>query len=133
MGMGSRGGKKAPLGENSPKVRPTISENLSRFSRFPLSEHGYFGVNTKKSSIRILSSEDPKNTAQNFFEELTHGMPTKPLANGKGVFARSSDGYRIVYRPKSSSSDASPAIEIWAPVKNITGLATYQKIHFTQK
>ncbi len=79
-----------------------------------------------------------------FGEKATEGAEIKELSNGKGYIAKFSDGFQIIYREKSSS-DGSPALEIWTNIKSRNASSTveieisgqkfkirYQKIHFVE-
>ncbi len=92
-------------------------------TKYQTDENGYFG--TKGSSSRVRNIPGGEEAAEEFFEEKTEGYVTeKEISNGKVRVME--DGTTITYRPESSSSDQSPAVDI-------NGGNTYkqQKIHFT--
>lgn len=79
---------------------------------------------------------------RDFVETATKNASIKPLSNGKGIIANFGDKFMMVCREKSSS-DGSPALEIWTSIKTKNSKSTvevevsgqtfkirYQKIHF---
>ena len=106
-----------------------------------MNEVGFFGEKANRT-VRHIFGKDPLATMKDFVEKATKGADIKELANGKGFIARFSYGFQIIYREKSSS-DGSPALEIWTNIRTKNSSSTveieisgqkfkirYQKIHF---
>ena len=114
----------------------SISENISAVTRdYPLS-NGLFGKrgDSKNSRIRNIVSDDPQKTAKDFYDKLGHGgIESKLYYKGgseKGLQVKMSDGSILNWRPISSSSDGSPAVDISVETSNSHGEIVTQKIHF---
>lgn len=125
--MGGRGANKNGgrrfLGSRS------LSDNLPELTKkYPLSEGGYFGRASNRTSnnrVRQIVSQNPIKTASDFYKHATAGaVSEKSIPSGKTSFLR--DGTVITLR-KISSSDGYPAVDI----KIMTpGTVKTHKIHF---
>ena len=137
--MGAGRGK--DFGNTKDKIGK-FADNLGNLIKdYFLDGMGFFGERAN-DTVRRIFSEDPLATMKDFVKKATEGAEIKELANGKGYIARFSDGFQIIYREKSSS-DGSPALEIWTNKKARNASSTvefeiggmkikirYQKIHF---
>lgn len=136
-------GKGKDYGNTKNKVSK-FAENLANLIEdYVLDGLGFFGEKAN-DTVRRISSSDPLATMQDFVKKATEGAEIKELSNGKGYIAKFSDGFQIIYREKSSS-DGSPALEIWTNIKSRNASSTveieisgqkfkirYQKIHFVE-
>lgn len=112
----------------------SMSENINHVSNNFTLTNGYFGTkgDSSKNTTRHLESDNPKETAIKFYDQIAKGGIEKKLPNGKGVTAKLEDGSIITMRP-ISSSDGSPAVDInIKKSSNSAGVKT-QKIHFIKK
>lgn len=116
-----------------------ISENISRVKADYDLHDGLFGERGKGGSrtIRNIASDDPSATAKDFYDKLAHGGIEKPLFKKDGTpngwETKMADGSIINWRPVSSSSDKSPAVDIFISAKDVNGEITTQKIHFVKR
>ena len=105
----------------------SISENISHVTEtYPLQD-GFFGVRGKGGSraIRNIASKDPAATAKDFYDKIAHGGREKPLfkkdGSPNGWETKMADGSIINWRP-TSSSDKSPAVDIFVSRKSADGM-----------
>lgn len=116
-----------------------ITENIESVAAVYKFHNGLFGDRGKGrySWIRNIASDDPQATAKDFFERLAHGGKEKPLyykdGTEKGKSVNMADGSRLNWRKVSSSSDKSPAVDIYIEQSNDHGELVTQKIHFTKR
>ena len=106
----------------------SIESNVKAMSeKYPLTSSGYFGE--KGKNCRIIKSNDPIDTSEDFYQTISKGGTTTNLLNGKGIKTILDDGTVIVYR-LITSTKGSPAIEI-----SVSGSSKIknQKIHFIQE
>ncbi|MBQ6479539.1 MAG: hypothetical protein IJI45_00345 [Anaerolineaceae bacterium] len=113
----------------------SISENISRVTEtYPLHD-GLFGDRGHGGSrtIRNIASNDPAATAKDFYDKIAHGGIEKDLfkkdGSPNGKETKMADGSIINWRPVSSS-DQSPAVDIFVSTKGANGRIVTQKIHF---
>lgn len=116
-----------------------ISENIPTVTRdYPLT-NGLFGEpgQSKDSTIRNIKSDNPQATAKDFYDKLGHGGIESKLyykdGSEKGLQAKMADGSIINWRPVSSSSDKSPAVDISVEASDDHGNIVTQKIHFVKR
>lgn len=135
----------AGKGKNFGDKVSKFADNLSNLiADYVLNEVGFFGEKAN-DTVRHIFGKNPLETMKDFVEKATKGAEIKALANGKGYIAKFSDGFQIIYREKSSS-DGSPALEIWTNIRTRNASSTveieisgqrlkvsYQKIHFVTK
>lgn len=106
----------------------TFSRNVEKVSKkYPLNPSGYFGE--KGKNHRVIVSDNPIETSEDFYKTISCGGKESQLSNGKGVQTVFEDGTRIVYRVITSTPD-SPAVDITV---NIESPVKKQKIHFIRK
>lgn len=120
MGLGYKGGAPAWRG---------ISENISRLANSYPYSNGYFGVVGTTSKVRIIYSDNPRNTGKDFYEKISFGGVESKLPNGKGMKTNMADGTIITFRPKTSS-DNNPGVDINISYSKEHGSLKQQKIHF---
>ena len=115
-----------------------ISENITRIrADYELHDDGLFGEpgNSKSSKIRNIRSDDPSATAKDFYDKLAYGGIEEPLykkdGSPNGWETKMADGSILNWRPVSSS-DKSPAVDIFISSTDETGEITTQKIHFVK-
>lgn len=138
MGAG-RGGNFGNSDDGVSRFADNLADIIEEYVLSPL---GYFGEKTKNNNIRHIISDNPLETMKDFVNRAIPGASIKPLPNGKGWHAKFSDGFEIIYR-EISSSDGTPALEIWTRIKSRNASSTvevsidkgifklrYQKIHF---
>ena len=113
----------------------SISENIDSLKNDYGFNNGYFGCpsNTNKNrNKRNISSDDPQQTATDFYNKIACGGIESKLPNGKGHMTEMSDGTIITYR-EYKSSDGSPVVDINVLYSNDSGGIKQQKIHFVKK
>lgn len=81
--------------------------------------------------VRNITSSEPANTAQDFYDKAAHGGIERTMSSGKGHYTKMKDGSILSYR-EVSSSDGTPAVEINIKKSINPGGIKYQKIHFTK-
>jgi hypothetical protein len=125
MGSQSGGGY-----SSSPSSFDRLARNVDRLAKkYRLTPGGRFGE--KGDNSRIIRSENPNETAREFWKALSKGGRVRSLPNGKGEGAFFDDGSHVVIRPITSTEN-SPAVSIRIMTKG-RGIAPNQKIHFIPK
>lgn len=110
----------------------SITENLSSLTSNYEYNNGYFGVKGQSSNhVRNIASDNPLETAKDFYDKASHGGIERPLDNGKGLYTKMSDGTILSFR-EVSASDGTPAVEINIKKSSDHGDIKYQKIHFVK-
>ncbi len=110
----------------------SITENLPSLTSSYAYNNGYFGDRGQgRDFVRNISSEDPVRTAQDFYDNASHGGIERQMENGNGLYTKMKDGTILSYR-EVSSSDGSPAVEINIKKSTDSGGIKYQKIHFVK-
>lgn len=117
---------------NSPTFRK-VGENIeSVSSKYPYHE-GRFGVReSKKNKVRHIASDNPLETAQDFYDRLAYGGKEDIYEKEKMKITRMADGTVITYR-ETSTSDGSPVVEINIDKSSDSGGVKNQKIHFIKE
>lgn len=116
-----------------------IAENISLVKTDYNLHDGLFGERGKGGSrtIRNIASDDPAATAKDFYDKLAHGGIEKQLfkkdGSPNGWQTKMADGSIVNWRPKSSSSDGSPAVDIFISTADEGGEIKNQKIHFVRR
>ena len=117
----------------------SVSENLGKLQdKYDPDGDGLFGDRGRGGSatIRNIASDDPAQTAKDFYDTLAYGgiekILTYPDGNPKGFQTIMSDGTIINYRPVSSS-DGTPAVDIDVQYSDEHGNLVTQKIHFVKE
>lgn len=127
--MGSGGGK--PIGRIPDSIlEATLVSNLNALVRVtPTTRGGYFGEPSDGGSrhTRTLRSDDPRGSAEKFFERARRGGEMSTKRAGEVEIA-SFGGARVRFR-RDRSSDGSPVIEIEFG-ERVSGFPGYQKIRF---
>ena len=129
MGGGNFGAFGATEGASTNDVpRSSISDNAKAMKdTYPYTKEGKFGV--KGKNVRIIKTSTSKDTAEDFYHQISKGGTEEPLSNGKGVKTTLDDGTIIVHRPVTSTPD-SPAVEIQ---RSASPEIADQKIHFIKE
>lgn len=130
MGGGTGGGYASNGGR--------LNENLDEVAKmFPRTPSGFFGKpRGGKSRVRLIASDNPEESAKQFFAIASKGGKITPILFEGGSKSRKSKGFKasfdgshfISVRPVTSSK-GSPAIQI--SFKDGSGQT--QKIHFEKK
>ena len=114
--------------ENLPKLKEKYPYNNGLFG-----ERGQGGTN----NIRNIKSDNPLETAKQFYDDIAYGGIEKTLyykdGTVKGWQTKMSDGTIINWRPLSSSDDGSPSVDIDVQYSNEHGDLITQKIHFVKE
>lgn len=112
----------------------SITENLAALKDKYEYEDGYFGEQSPghNADKRIIASNNPLMTAEDFYDTGAHGGIERMLDNGKGVRTDMADGTTFTFREVSGSPDRSPAVSISIRRSTNTGGVKTQKIHFVQ-
>ncbi|MBR1729371.1 MAG: hypothetical protein IJ728_14460 [Selenomonadaceae bacterium] len=132
-------GQGSNFGNTVSKFIDNIADLLEKYG--PLSPDGFFGKRSN-DTVRHIISNNPLETMRDFVNTAIKNASIKPLSNGKGIIANFADKFMMVCREKSSS-DGSPAVEIWTNIRTKNSKSTveieisgqmfkirYQKIHF---
>lgn len=114
MGAGSGGGLN--------NLGPSLQANVDKFAhKYGLNhQSGLFGAKGK-GSARVISSENPTDTAKMFFKDLSQGGKTSKRIGGSNPNSKGHevtvfiDGSSLYYRPKSKSGSPSVNIQIPGP------------------
>ena len=124
MGTGFKGGA---------SYHHTISENLTSLKKSYVFTDGYFGDKGEgRSFTRNIASENPSETAKDFFDKAAYGGLVQHMSNGKGKLVKMKDGSIVSHR-EISTSDGSPAVEINITRSEGSGGIKKQKIHFVKE
>lgn len=109
----------------------SIDENLSELKDKYSFEDGYFGEQSPGHSEdkRIIASDNPLETARDFYDTGAYGGIESKLENGKGVRTDMADGTTFTFR-EVSESDGTPAVDISVRRRTSSGGVEKQKIHF---
>lgn len=113
----------------------SIRENLDTVKNAYGFNNGYFGEPSSsnvKNNRRNIVSNDPQSTAKEFYDKIAYGGKENKLENGKGYMTSLKDGTIITWRPLSSSSDGSPAVDINIIYSTDHCGIKQQKIHFVK-
>ena len=89
----------------------------------------FFEKGLGREHTRDNYSENPLETAREFYDKLTYGGIESEFTNGKGLKTRMSDGTIVSFR-ETSTSDGSPVVEINIQKSSNYGDLKQQKIHF---
>ncbi len=115
----------------------SVSENLPGMKQEYPYKDGYFGSkgSSSDSKVRHIESDNPEETAKEFYDKLAHGgieipIYDKKTGQEKGRRCCLSDGSVISWR-NVSSSDGSPAVDVNIEHSSDSGGIKQQKIHFT--
>lgn len=117
----------------------SIAENLPEMEKSYPYKNGFFGTrgDSKRGSVRHISSDDPQRTAKEFYDKLTFGGKEGPIydrqGNKHGKKTTLSDGSIISWRNVSNSPDNSPAVDINIERSSDSGGIRQQKIHFVKE
>lgn len=111
-----------------------ISDNEKALcALFPISPGGYFGMKGQgRGKTRNIVSENPLETAEEFYDILAYGGIENQLSNGKGLHTQLADGSTVTFR-QISSSDGTPVVEIQIHGQSVETAIHTQKIHFIQR
>ncbi len=117
----------------------SISENLPSLKSKYDYKDGYFGTkgdSSTNSRVRHIASEDPVQTAKEFYDRATYGGIETPIydknSNVIGQKTNLEDGSVITWR-NVSSSDGTPAVDINIEKSSNSGGIKQQKIHFVKE
>lgn len=120
----------------------SLGDNLGKTrKKYPIDSNGYFGQSGQgRSHTRNIESENPLETARDFFDNIAEGGKKEPIMDKKtgeqkGIKVTMKDGSVITYR-ETSASDGSPAVSINITASNNSSLNTQlqnQKIHFVKR
>lgn len=110
----------------------SITENLPSLTSNYGYHNGYFGVKGQGTNyVRNIASDNPVETARDFYDKASHGGIERPLDNGRGLYTKMKDGTILSFR-EVSASDGTPAVEINIKKSSDHGDVKYQKIHFVK-
>ena len=96
-------------------------------SQFEKDERGFFGKKHKGSKVRTIESDNPMETAMDFYSQISEGGVTDYLDNHHGIKTELGDGTLITFRPYPKT-EGSPAVEIKNEIEGFS-----QKIHFIKR
>ncbi|MGX8685220.1 MAG: hypothetical protein ACSW73_00170 [Spirochaetales bacterium] len=106
----------------------SYAQNLANTAQhFEMNEMGLFGKKGVGKKVRIIETDNPMNSAMNFYSQISEGGLNRYVENHHGIKAFLSDGVDILFRPYPKTID-SPAVEI-----KVTLGELIQKIHFIQR
>ena len=127
----SKAGHEMGGGSGNGTRSTSLRENLKRVQdKFGAIKNGYFGSAGSTSRVRTISTDQPRNSAIQFFKLASQGAKISHSREGSVTVARFLDGSAVSLRP-SSRSDGSPAIQIKPSTS--TGAVKAQKIHFVKE
>jgi hypothetical protein len=111
----------------------SLMENIGRLKSDYTLRNGYFGEKGQgRDFVRNITSDEPLHTAKDFYDKAAYGGIERKMNNGKGLYAKMSDGTILSYR-EISTSDGTPAVEINIRGSSAHGEIKYQKIHFIER
>ena len=104
----------------------SYAQNLANTAQhFEMKANGKFGEPGGSKGVQIIKTNNPMESAMNFYSELSEGGFTEMTPNHHGIRTLLNDGFDVTFRPYSSI-EGSPAVDIC-----ITELGKrIQKIHF---
>lgn len=111
----------------------TIAENIDNLKKSYSYANGYFGEKGQgRHFTRNIYSNNPLETAKDFYAKAACGGIAHQMSNHKGEIAKMKDGTIISFRSVTSSV-GSPAVEINISSSTDTGGLKRQKIHFAKR
>lgn len=111
----------------------SFGQNVPTLSKTYPYKDGVFGEKGQgRGHTRNISSDNPAETAKDFFDKAAYGGIPKEMDNGKGTMGKMKDGTIISYR-ETSSSDGTPVVEINIRGSKEPGGIKSQKIHFVKE
>ena len=126
--MGSHGG--SGYGPSTGPGAAFEAALKSLISEYPLNVGNSFGVQGTSSSIQVLRVDNPKVTAEKFWNRLSASGQISQDANGTWK-AKFPDGSHVVYR-ETSTTPNTPVVKIVLK-QPVAGLKSEQNIHFVAK
>jgi hypothetical protein len=124
MGTGFKGGS---------ANHRSISDNLVILCRTFKFHNGYFGEKGHgRSFTRNIISDNPIETAKQFYNMAAYGGVEKRMKNGSVKITKMRDGTILSFR-EITSSPGSPAVEINVEQSIDSGGIKKQKIHFAKE
>ena len=108
----------------------SFAQNLEGLKEKFAYEDGYFGEEGSSVDKRRIASEDPLETAREFYRMASEGGVEAPMPTGEGVMSVLKDGTVVSFREVSKSEDKSPAVDISIRKSTDSGDVKKQRIHF---
>ena len=101
------------MSKHLPMVLERLGTNLRVVDAKYERKHMHYGTRYGKSHSYTIKTDDPEQTAKNFFKLLTSGggIYTRRTQNGTALIANMGDGSIITLRMKTSVA-GSPAVDI---------------------
>lgn len=104
----------------------SYAQNLANTAQhFEINDKGFFGEPGDSRNVWILKTENPMQTAMDFFNEIGEGGLIKYTSNHHGIISYLGDGKHIMFRPYPKT-EGSPAVDVFITVSG----NLINKLHF---
>ena len=106
----------------------SYAQNLANTAQhFEMNDKGFFGKPVKGKKVWLIESDDPMQSAMNFYKEISEGGITSYTENRHAVISKLKDGINVLFRPYPRT-EGSPSVDIMLSIGDFI-----RKIHFIQR
>ena len=111
-----------------PNPKSNYTSNAKETSQYyEMNKQGFFGKRSTGEKVWTIESDNPMETAMDFYSRISEGGRTGYLGNHHGITSSLGDKTRITFRPYPKT-EGSPSVEIKLTYENLR-----QKIHFIKR
>jgi hypothetical protein len=114
--------------KREPKLESNYTSNAKKTTQYyETNKKGFFGKRSTGEKVWTIESDNPMETAMDFYSRISEGGRTGYLGNHHGITSSLGDKTRITFRPYPKT-EGSPSVEIKLTYENLR-----QKIHFIKR
>jgi hypothetical protein len=114
--------------KREPKLESNYTSNAKKTSQYyKTSGDGFFGEASNGKKVWAIKSNNPMETAMDFYSRISDGGVTNYLDNHHGLKTQLGDNTQTFFRPYPKS-EGSPAVEIKINFEKVS-----HKIHFIKR
>ena len=111
-----------------PNPKSSYTSNAKKTAQYyETNKKGFFGKRSTGEKVWTIESDNPMETAMDFYSRISDGGVTDYLGNHHGITSFLGDKTRITFRPYPKT-EGSPSVEIKLTYENLR-----QKIHFIKR
>ena len=111
-----------------PKLESNYQSNAKKVSQYyETNKQEFFGKRSSGEKVWTIESDNPMETAMDFYSRISDGGRTGYLENRHGITTNLGDGTTIYFRPYPKT-EGSPVVEIKINLERIP-----HKIHFIKR
>ena len=111
-----------------PNPKSSYTSNAKKTAQYyETNKKGFFGKRSTGEKVWTIESDNPMETAMDFYSRISDGGVTDYLGNHHGIETKLRDGSKTYFRPYPKS-EGSPAVEIKLPHEDFK-----RKIHFIKR